>query len=102
MSTENIQTASAQLLDGTLVANQIKQQVRRDIEEMVLEHDVRPCLAAIRVGDDPASAVYVRNKIRASEEVGIRSEPHALPQSTSPVELLDVIHSLNYRPDAAA
>jgi methylenetetrahydrofolate dehydrogenase (NADP+)/methenyltetrahydrofolate cyclohydrolase len=101
MSIENIhiETASAQLLEGTLVANQIKQQVRRDIEEMVLKHDVRPCLAAIRVGDDPASAVYVRNKIRTSEEVGIRSEHHALPQSTSAVELLDVIHSLNSRRD---
>ena len=89
----------AQLLDGALVANEIKQQVQRDIEQLVLEHDVRPGLAAIRVGDDPASAVYVRNKIRASEEVGIRSELHALPESTTTVELLDLIGSLNSRGD---
>jgi methylenetetrahydrofolate dehydrogenase (NADP+)/methenyltetrahydrofolate cyclohydrolase len=89
----------AQLLDGALVANEIKQQVQRDIEQLVLEHDVRPGLAAIRVGDDPASAVYVRNKIRASEEVGIRSELHALPESTTTVELLDLIRSLNSRGD---
>ena len=48
-----------------------------------------PRLAAVRVGEDPASAVYVRNKIRACEEVGIRSEHHALPESTSTSELLE-------------
>jgi methylenetetrahydrofolate dehydrogenase (NADP+)/methenyltetrahydrofolate cyclohydrolase len=53
----------------------------------------------VRVGDDPASAVYVRNKIRACEEVGIRSEHHALPESTSTAELLDLIASLNARDD---
>src|SRR5258705_5022014 len=89
----------AQLLDGALVANEIKQQVQRDIEQLVLEHDVRPGLAAIRVGDDPASAVNVRSKIRASEEVGIRSELHALAESTTAVEVLDLIGSLNSRGD---
>ncbi len=89
----------AQLLDGALVANEIKQQVQRDVEQLVREHDVRPGLAAIRVGDDPASAVYVRNKIRASEEVGIRSELHVLSESTTTVELLDLIKSLNSRGD---
>ena len=96
---ESERAGKAQLLDGALVANEIKQQVQRDIERLVLEHDVRPGLAAIRVGDDPASAVYVRNKIRASEEVGIRSELHALPESTTTVELLDLIGSLNSRGD---
>src|SRR6267142_7052 len=89
----------AQLLDGALVANEIKQQVHRDIEQLVFEHDVRPGLAAIRVGDDAASAVYVRNKIRASEEVGIRSEHHALAATTNAIELLDLIRSLNSRGD---
>src|SRR5438270_10604253 len=46
-----------------------------------------PALAAIRVGDDPASAVYVRNKIRACEQVGIRSEQHALAATTTAAEL---------------
>jgi methylenetetrahydrofolate dehydrogenase (NADP+)/methenyltetrahydrofolate cyclohydrolase len=66
---------------------------------MVKEKDVRPGLAAVRVGEDPASAVYVRNKIRACEEVGIYSEHHALPESTSTAELLDLIRSLNARDD---
>src|SRR5258705_1107998 len=89
----------AQLLDGAPVAAKIKDQVRADIEQLVKEHGIRPCLAAVRVGDDPASAVYVRNKIRACEEVGIRSEHHALPESTSMLEVLDLISSLNARDD---
>ena len=103
MVAENINTKSterrAQLLDGAPLAAKIKDQVRADIEQLVREHGIRPCLAAVRVGDDPASAVYVRNKIRACEEVGIRSEHHALPESTSMLELLDLISSLNARDD---
>src|SRR5436190_19647955 len=89
----------AQLLDGAAIANQIKQEVARDVERLVTEHEVRPCLAAVRVGDDAASAVYVRNKMRVSEEVGIRSEHHALPATTTAVELADLIESLNTRSD---
>ena len=91
--------ARARLLDGAAVAEQIKQEVRRDVERFVSERDDKPCLAAILVGDDAASAVYVRNKIRACEEVGIRSEHHALPATTSAIELLDLIRSLNERGD---
>jgi len=89
----------AVMLDGTMIAEQIKKEVKRDVEHLVSEHDVKPCLAAIRVGDDAASAVYVRNKIRACEEVGIRSEHHALPATTNAIELLDLIMSLNRRGD---
>ncbi|MGH9872584.1 MAG: bifunctional 5,10-methylenetetrahydrofolate dehydrogenase/5,10-methenyltetrahydrofolate cyclohydrolase [Pyrinomonadaceae bacterium] len=92
--------ARAQMLDGTMIAEQIKQEVQRDVEQLAKEHEVRPCLAAIRVGDDAASAVYVRNKIRACEEVGIRSEHHALPATTTAIELLELIRSLNRREDA--
>ena len=89
----------AQLLDGAVIAEQIKQEVAHEIDRLWAEHEVRPCLAAVRVGDDPASAVYVRNKIRASEEVGIRSEHHALPETTTAFELADLIESLNTRTD---
>jgi methylenetetrahydrofolate dehydrogenase (NADP+)/methenyltetrahydrofolate cyclohydrolase len=89
----------ARLLDGAIVAARIRQQVQAEIEELVQAHGVRPCLAAVRVGDDPASAVYVRNKIKACEEVGIRSEHHALPESISTAELLETIKSLNQRHD---
>ncbi|HKB64890.1 MAG TPA: bifunctional 5,10-methylenetetrahydrofolate dehydrogenase/5,10-methenyltetrahydrofolate cyclohydrolase [Pyrinomonadaceae bacterium] len=91
--------ARAQLLDGAAVAEQIKQEVARDVAQFNSKHEVRPCLAAILVGDDAASAVYVRNKIRACEEVGIRSEHHTLPATTSAIELLDLIRSLNGHED---
>ena len=86
-------------LEGSQLAARIKQDVQNAIELMVKDHDVPPGLAAVRVGDDPASEVYVRNKIRACEEVGIRSEHHALPESTSTAELLELIASLNARDD---
>ncbi len=81
-------------LEAAQLAAKIKDQVKAEIEG-----GLRACLAAVRVGDDPASAVYVRNKIRACEEVGIRSEHHALPESTSTTELLELIESLNRRDD---
>lgn len=96
MITEN---TKARLLDGALVAERIKQQVQAEIQELVQARGVRPCLAAVRVGDDPASAVYVRNKIKACEDVGITSEHHALPESIGTADLLDVIKSLNERAD---
>jgi len=86
-------------LEGSQLAARIKQDVQNTVERMVQEQDVRPGLAAVRVGEDPASAVYVRNKIRACEEVGIYSEHHALPETTSTAELLDLIRSLNARDD---
>ena len=81
-------------LEAAELAAKIKEEVKAEIER-----GIRPCLAAVRVGDDPASAVYVRNKIRACEEVGIRSEHHALPESTTTAELLDLIATLNARDD---
>jgi methylenetetrahydrofolate dehydrogenase (NADP+) / methenyltetrahydrofolate cyclohydrolase len=89
----------AQLLDGAVIAEQIKQEVTDEVNQLWAEHEVRPCLVAVRVGDDAASAVYVRNKMRACEEMGIRSEQHALPDTTSGIELADLIESLNTRAD---
>jgi len=81
-------------LEAAGLAARIKEEVKAEIGR-----GVHAALAAVRVGDDPASAVYVRNKIRACEEVGIRSEHHALPESTSTAELLDLVRSLNARDD---
>ena len=89
----------ARLLDGAVVAARIKQEVTAEVEQMAQTTGYRPCLAAVRVGDDPASAVYVRNKIKACEEVGIRSEHHALPESIGTAELLALIETLNKRDD---
>jgi len=92
-------TTKAQLLEGEAVANQIKQQVRTDIERLSAAGKPVPCLAAVQVGNDPASAVYVRNKIQACAEVGIKSEHHALPESTTTDELLALVQSLNASDD---
>src|SRR2546423_803235 len=89
----------AQLLDGAAVAAQIKLETAREVERLRKDHQVKPCLAAVLVGDDPASAAYVRNKIKASEEVGIKSENHVLPSHTGSVEVLNLIASLNERDD---
>jgi methylenetetrahydrofolate dehydrogenase (NADP+)/methenyltetrahydrofolate cyclohydrolase len=81
-------------LEAAQLAAKIKDEVKTEIDG-----GLRACLAAVRVGDDPASAVYVKNKIRACEEVGIRSEHHALPESTTTAELLQLIETLNKRDD---
>ena len=81
-------------LDAAELAAKIKAQVKAEIDG-----GLRATLAAVRVGDDPASAVYVRNKIKACEEVGIRSEHHALPESTGTAELLELVNSLNAHGD---
>ena len=81
-------------LEAADLAARIKEEVKAEIAS-----GIRASLAAVRVGDDPASAVYVRNKIRACEEVGIRSEHHALPESTTTEQLLELVASLNSRDD---
>jgi methylenetetrahydrofolate dehydrogenase (NADP+)/methenyltetrahydrofolate cyclohydrolase len=81
-------------LEAADLAARIKEEVKAEIAG-----GIRASLAAVRVGDDPASAVYVKNKIRACEEVGIRSEHHALPESTTTEQLLELIASLNTRDD---
>ena len=96
MISENIK---ARLLEGAVVAAQIKQEVQTEIARIIETTGYRPCLAVVRVGDDPASAVYVRGKVKTSEEIGMRSEHHALPESTTTAELLDLVATLNRRDD---
>lgn len=101
MTTEEKNTAQlshrAELLVGARIADDIKREVAVEVRELWPKPEQRPCLAAVRVGDDPASEVYVKNKIRACEEVGIRSEHHALAGSTTANELRALIDSLNSR-----
>lgn len=89
----------AQVLDGARVAEEIKREVAAEVARLKREHDVVPCLAVVRVGEDPASAVYVRNKVRTSEALGLRSEHHALSTETTTEELLDLVGELNGRDD---
>jgi len=88
-------TPRAEVLDGRTAADAIKREVAAAVAALKAEHGVSPRLAAVLVGEDPASAVYVRNKIRACEEVGIASQHVPLPASTSTQELLFVVDNLN-------
>jgi len=89
----------AEMLDGRVVADEIKREVAAEVRRLKDEHGVAPRLAAVLVGDDPASAVYVRNKVRACVEVGIASEQIALSASTLTEDLLAVVNDLNRNDD---
>jgi methylenetetrahydrofolate dehydrogenase (NADP+)/methenyltetrahydrofolate cyclohydrolase len=89
---------SARIIDGRAVAKKLKAEIRERVERLVAKHGVRPGLTVILVGEDPASRVYVRNKIAACEDVGIRSERVELPADISEEELLSRIDRLNHDP----
>ena len=88
------ETHRAELLEGQATADAIKKEVAEQVCALQAK-GVTPRLAAVLVGNDAASAVYVRNKIRACAEVGIDSEQIALPASSSSGELLEVVGRLN-------
>ena len=88
---------SAQLIDGKVVAKAVKEEVRSRVEALKAR-GIRPGLATVLVGDDPASHVYVRNKQRTCEELGMHSVGHNLPATTSQEELLALIDRLNRDP----
>ena len=85
----------AEVLDGKVVADAIKTEVADEVRRLKRTTGIQPILAAVLVGDDPASAVYVRNKVRACEEVGITSQQLILRDSISREELLHVVKELN-------
>ena len=85
----------ATIIDGRLVTAKIREEIKNESAAFEKETGVKPGLAVIIVGDDPASQVYVRNKGKACEEVGFYSEIHRLPAETTEEELLTLVHSLN-------
>lgn len=84
----------ARLIDGKKIAAQIKEEVKGEVEAL-LAQGTKICLAVVQVGEDPASSVYVRNKQRACEYVGIKSVLKKLPDETKEEELLAVIQDMN-------
>lgn len=82
------------ILDGRVHAQTLKNKVRLGVDALKAK-GIRPHLAAILVGDDPASHIYVKSKCTQCEEVGIIPSPHYLPASTTPDTLLSLLHSLN-------
>lgn len=88
----------AQRMDGKAVSAQVKEAVFQEVEALKAQ-GIRPGLAVVIVGDDPASRIYVNNKKKACEATGIYSEEYALPAGTTQAELLDLIRTLNEKPE---
>ena len=87
---------SAEVIDGKAVAAQVRERVAGEVQDFAASNDGRvPGLATVLVGDDPASHVYVGNKRKQTEEVGMRSIHHGLDASTSQADLLDLVADLN-------
>ena len=89
---------TAKLIDGKALAAKIRADMKVKVAQLEAEHGYRPGLAVVLVGENPASQVYVRNKIKACEEAGIRSIEKRLPESTSEEDLLNLVRSLNEDP----
>ncbi|OFZ83879.1 MAG: bifunctional methylenetetrahydrofolate dehydrogenase/methenyltetrahydrofolate cyclohydrolase [Betaproteobacteria bacterium RBG_16_66_20] len=87
----------AKLIDGKSLAAMVRAE-QKDAIESLAARGVRPGLAAVLVGDDPASRVYVRNKARACNETGVRSEVHEFPEQVSESALLECVARLNADP----
>jgi methylenetetrahydrofolate dehydrogenase (NADP+)/methenyltetrahydrofolate cyclohydrolase len=85
----------AAILDGKQLAQKMQAETAAAVASFVAEHGMRPGLAAVLVGDNPASKIYVRNKRKACEQAGIASWLHELPAETSQGELLELIARLN-------
>ena len=85
---------AAQLIDGKAIAREVRAEVKREVAEWVAEGHEAPGLATVLVGDDPASALYVGNKQKASAEVGIQGFDHRLPQDAGHDEVEGILHDL--------
>ena len=88
----------AKRIDGKAIAAQIKQELKEQVQQLAKDN-ITVTLAVIQVGQDPASCVYVRNKQRTCEELGIHSLSYELEETTSEEKLLSLIQELNARED---
>jgi methylenetetrahydrofolate dehydrogenase (NADP+)/methenyltetrahydrofolate cyclohydrolase len=89
---------SATVIDGKAISAATREKLKQRVAELK-EQGIRPGLAVIIVGEDPASQVYVRNKVKACEDVGLYSEKHEIPATVSEEELLNLIRSMNNNPE---
>lgn len=87
------------LIDGKAIADEIRMEIKTEVARLIDEKDISPHLAAVIVGDDPASQTYVASKEKACKSVGFMSSIYKLPESTSERELLDLIDFLNNDPE---
>ncbi len=89
---------TARIIDGKAVARKLRGEYAERVAKLKAEHGVQPGIAVILVGDNPASQVYVRNKVTACNEAGIHSELYTLPAATPEEKLMARIDSLNADP----
>lgn len=89
----------AQILDGAALAKTLKAEFKLEAEAFLARTGKRPTLAAVLVGDDPASTVYIRNKRKSCEDAGFDSRFVHLPSATTEAELLKIVHGFNDDPD---
>jgi len=89
---------TAQIISGRDIASEIKEELRQEIAELKEKHNLVPGLATVLVGEDPASQIYVGQKEKTSQALGIYSERHDLPADTSEAELLALVDKLNKDP----
>lgn len=87
---------TARILDGSKIANEIRSEVAAEVRKMS-SGGIRPGLAVVLVGHNPASEIYVRGKVKACEEIGIYSDQHTPPETVTTKELLNLIDELNRR-----
>ena len=87
----------SELISGKIISAQINEELCLEVKQLKTK-GIEPCLAVVLVGEDPASEVYVRNKKRTSEEIGMRSIGHNLPDTATQQELETLIQSLNADP----
>ena len=85
---------AAEIIDGTAVAAAVRERVADEVSSFASERGRPPVLATVLVGEDPASEIYIRNKRRACEEVGIGSIHHGLPSDTNEEDLLDLVAAI--------
>ena len=90
---------TAKLLSGKVFSDAIKAEVAAEVADIREVHGFSPCLVVVRVGEDPASAVYVGSKVRTAEELGIRSEQIHFAADASENEIIDAVRGLNARTD---
>jgi methylenetetrahydrofolate dehydrogenase (NADP+)/methenyltetrahydrofolate cyclohydrolase len=86
------------LIDGKAIAAKVRAEVALAVQEIEAQAQVKPGLALVRVGNDPASEVYVRGKVKACQETGMAGFEHILPESTSEADLIALVRKLNVDP----
>ena len=87
------------ILNGKVIADEIKAEVAAETASLKQEHGIEPCLVAVRVGEDPASSVYVNSKIKTAAELGLISEHKHVSADISEAELAGIVRQLNDRDD---